>query len=384
MKMFGIDTLVANNFAPLVGQRVGLLTHPAGVDSGLTLTLRHFRAAHLSGRLTLGALFSPEHGINAHAAEGEPVSNARDPITGVPIYSLYGVTLIPTPDMLDGLDAIVIDLQDIGVRYYTYAWTATHVLDAVAEADIRLVVLDRPNPLGAVIDAAAPLDPALASLVGRCDVPIRHGLSLGELLTWYNLTQRAHPARLQIITYNTPTTRAGDDMPLLFIPPSPNMPSIETVHHYIGSCLIEGTNLSEGRGTALPFQITGAPFLSVEGRDWLLDAFNALGLPGVRLRAHDFNPASGKWAGEVCVGVQMHRLSADFRAVESWLALIVLVARHYPHALTWNAPHFDRLIGSSAVREAIIADRPLTPLYESWRVRLAMWSSHLRYVRMYS
>jgi uncharacterized protein YbbC (DUF1343 family) len=365
----GLDVLVRDEFKPLTGKRVGLFTNPSAVDSSLNSALSLFKAAAAKGQVNLVALYSPEHGLDAAAPEGEQIASFT---TGsLPVYSLYGETQRPTAATLEGVDVLVCDLQDIGVRYYTYAWTLTHILEAAGEHGVEVLILDRPNPLDGVVVSGAPLDPALASLVGRCSVPIRHGLSLGELARVFNARWNPTPANLDVIPcagWSRATRWHETGLP--FVPPSPNMPHLSTVEHYPGACLIEGTNLSEGRGTALAFEIVGAPFIDGAA---LAAYLNALDLPGVRFRPHAFQPTISKWNGQRCGGVQVHITDAvHWNALDVWLKVIIATHDFYPDQFTWLPPaengiyHFDRLIGTSEVRQRIDAKQPLDDLFASW------------------
>jgi uncharacterized protein YbbC (DUF1343 family) len=354
----GIDVLRRDDFAALKGKRIGLLTNPSAVDRDLTSTYTLLRQAPA---VWLAALFSPEHGFAAVAADGEHVASSIDPRTGLPIHSLYGPTQRPTPEMLAGLDAIVVDIQDIGVRYYTFVWTLSHVLEAAGEQGVAVIVLDRPNPLGDRV-AGAPLDARFASLVGRYPVPTQHGMTLGELARLFNSVWNSTPAPLTVIAcegYRRDMEWPETGLP--FVPPSPNMPHLVTAQHYPGSCLIEGTTLSEGRGTALPFEVVGAPGLEGEP---LADAVNGRGLPGVRFRPYAFKPTASKYAGDVCAGVQAHITAARaYRPLETWLVVLQEIYRQQP--FEWNA-HFERLMGSADIRPLIENGSLLDQRFEQW------------------
>lgn len=338
----GLDRWLRERCPEAAGMRVGLLTHAAAVTSQLR---PGWRALHDAVRLV--ALFSPEHGFASTAADGVHVASTVEPSTGLPIHSLYGATQRPTPDMLAGIDLLVIDLQDIGVRYYTYVWTATHALDAAGAAGIPVLVLDRINPLGRMLGGPM-LEPAFASLVGRCPVPVQHGLSIGELLWLYNTRWNPTPAALTVIPYQDRRQRAeGWPSSVPFVPTSPAMAHLDAVRNYPGACLVEGTNLSEGRGTALPFEIVGAPFIDA---DRLADAADRF--EGMVVRSHTFTPTAGKWAGQVCGGVQVH-LPRRADAFMIWSILLGTIVRLYPQHVTFTPEHFDRLAGNERVRAAI-------------------------------
>jgi uncharacterized protein YbbC (DUF1343 family) len=344
----------------LRGRRVGLLTNPSAVDSAFISTYDILRRE--SG-VNLTALYSPEHGLAAAVADGEKVASTVDPATGLPIHSLYGETQRPTRDMLADVDIVVVDIQDIGVRYYTFTWTVSHLLEAAGEYGVEVLILDRPNPLGGHV-AGAGFDSQFASLVGRYPVPTQPGMTLGELAQLFNAAWNPYPAKLSVI----PCEGYHRDMPwaetgLAFVPPSPNMPHLVTAQHYPGSCLVEGTSLSEGRGTALPFEIVGAP--GIDGVA-LADTLNAQGWAGVRFRAHTFRPTASKFAGETCGGVQAHITDARaYQPLPVWLGVLGAIYRQFP--FSWN-PHFTRLMGSDLVQPLIQAGVSLDGVYAEWDV----------------
>lgn len=357
----GIDVLRRDDFVQLRGQRIGLLTNHSGVTYDLVPT---YRLLHDAENVDLVALFGPEHGVMGMAAEGEQVSSGTDAHTGLPVYSLYGAQVRPTAAMLADIELLVCDIQDIGTRYYTYLWTLTHVLEACGEAGVRVLVLDRPNPLGGERVSGPGLDAEFSSLVGRFDIPIQHGMTLGELAQMLNDTVNPTPAPVDVIRCEGYTrTMLWEHTGLPFVPPSPNMPSVVTTQHYPGSCLVEGTNLSEGRGTTLPFQIVGAPYIAA---DALADTLNALALPGCRFRPHRFRPSSRKYADEVCDGVQVHITATDqYEPITTWLHVLATIARHYPEQFEW-LNFFDKLIGSTQVRQQLAADTAIAILTASW------------------
>jgi uncharacterized protein YbbC (DUF1343 family) len=363
----GLDALIEQNFAPLVGKRVGLLTNPSAVTRQLVSAYDVFRR---TPQVRLAALFSPEHGFAAVAADGEHVASGIDPLTGVPIHSLYGASLRPTPSMLDGLDVLVCDIQDIGVRYYTFAWTIMMAIEAAGVPGVPVLLLDRPNPLGDTVDGL-PVAAGYESIVGYSPIPVQHGMTLGELARMVNGRWNPTPATLDVqpcVGYLRGMTWAETGLP--FVPPSPAMPHISTARHYPGACLLEGTNISEGRGTALPFEICGAPFIDAPA---LAEHLNALALPDVRFRPHSFKPTASKYAGEVCHGVQGHIMGAAFRPLLTWVAVIRAIRHLYADHWQWlppypGSPHmpFDRLAGSNRLREQIDANVSLAELTAEW------------------
>jgi uncharacterized protein YbbC (DUF1343 family) len=356
----GIDVLSGQGFASIRGKRIGLLTNPAAVDARYTSTYHLLASAP---GVSIAALFGPEHGFSGSAAAGQHIVDGRDPRTGAPVYSLYGETLHPTATMLDGLELMVCDLPDIGVRYYTYLWTLFYLLQGAGAAGLPVLLLDRPNPLGRVVRGPL-IEPSLYSIVGAAPVPICHGMSIGELAMMLNAQWNPHPADLTIIRC-TGYDPADPPTDLRWAAPSPNMPHPLTARHYPGSCLVEGTNLSEGRGTALPFEIVGAPW--VEG-ELLASALNEWALPGVRFRPIQFQPSASKWAGETCGGVQAHLTDAViYDPLLAWLMVIVTIRRLYPAQYAWDTAHFDRLIGSATVREQIETEAEVGAICAGWQ-----------------
>lgn len=380
---FGVDVLLAADFAPLAGQRVGLFTNLSAVDATLTPTYRRF----IEGNVNLVALFGPEHGLGGSAADGLAVASGRD-ASGVPVYSLYGSTFAPTREMLDGIDVLVCDIQDIGVRYYTYLWSVTHILEACGAVGVPVMILDRPNPLGGVVDGG-PLAPSQSSLVGRYNVPVQHGMTLGEVAGMANAIWNPTPADLHVILCtgydNRPAWEALTPA-RPFVPPSPAMAHVATVKHYPGACLLEGTTLSEGRGTALPFEVTGAPYIDGFA---LADHLNTLPLAGATARPTQFEPATSKHAGALCRGVQLHITdAATFRPLTAWLAVIRAVRTLYPADFGWlpqynGLQHFDRLVGDPAVRQQLDAGAPIAEITAGWADAHAAFgvarAPHLRY-----
>jgi uncharacterized protein YbbC (DUF1343 family) len=368
--LLGIDRLADNRFMPLHGQRVGLFTNLSTVNRDLMPTYDIMREAE---NVDLVALFGPEHGFAVSAADGVAVGTATDLRTGLVIYSLYGENMRPSASMLDGIDVMVCDVQDIGVRYYTYLWSLTYVLEACGAHDVAVIVLDRPNPLGGVIDGG-PLDPALSSLVGRYSIPIQHGMTLGELSLMFN--DRWNPSRavLEVIPCEGwHRSQRWGELDIPFIPPSPNMPHFVSALHYPGSCLIEGTTLSEGRGTPLPFEVVGAPYID----SWTLATeLNSLEMPGVRFRPYQFQPAASKYPGHVCGGIQAHITStATYRPLLVWLNVIQTIRNLYPDEFAWlpansgnGVQHFDRLIGNTQIRAQLEAGEAIEDVIADWAV----------------
>lgn len=324
----GLDRLTGET---LRGRRVGLLVHPASVDG---------RMRHALERIKPAVLFGPQHGILGQTQDNMiEWEGFTDPITGVPVYSLYGEHRKPTPEMLSGLDALVIDLQDVGARYYTFIWTMLLCLEACAENDVAVMVLDRPNPLGGCVLEGPVLNMEFASFVGLAPVPMRHGLTIGELARFF-VRERGLDVDLDVIWCSRWRRESYfDETGLPWILPSPNMPTLDTALVYPGGCLLEGTMLSEGRGTTRPFEIFGAPY--VDGVH-LAARLNALGLPGAFYRPLHFEPTFHKFAGQVCGGIQVHVTDrASFRSVTVYTAAIALIRELWFDEFEWKEPPYE-------------------------------------------
>lgn len=371
--MTGVDVLQRSGYADLLGQRIGLMTNLSAVNHALVST--YWLLTHAPD-VNVVALFAPEHGFAGAAPDAETIQHQIDPRTGLLVFSLYGDHYRPTADMLRGLDCIVCDIQDIGVRYYTFAWTVTHLLEAAGEHGVRVMILDRPNPLGGEHVAGPLLEPELGSFVGRVPVPVVHGLTLGELAQMFNALWNPTPAEVIVIPCEGwQRHMIWDETGLTWVAPSPNMPHISTLRQYPGACLVEGTNLSEGRGTALPFEIVGAPWIDPFE---LAEALNGAGWGGVRFRPHTFRPSASKWAGRDCGGVQVHLTDLSlWRPVETWLGVLQGIHDLYPEDFQWLPPgtdgveqgsvyHFDRLIGSVVYRQHIDDGKAITELTGAW------------------
>ncbi len=362
----GIDVLLSDSIRLVRGRRVGLVTNQAGVDARGNSDVERLRDAGIR----LVALFSPEHGFRGTADPGAAVASTRDSATGLPIYSLYGRTSAPTDSMLIGIDVMLVDLQDVGARYYTYLWTTVQVMRAAATKDIAVIVLDRPNPLGGVAQGNV-LDTALASPVGLLAVPMRHGMTLGELA-------RLARSDLGLTADLTVVPVSGwkramffDETGLPFIPPSPNLRSIESLLHYPGLCLFEGTNLSVGRGSDHPFEQIGAPWLDTV---WVLKSLRATTTPGVTFGGVSFRPerpGDGKFSDTVVAGIRLQVTDrARYDPTATAITLLSLIRARHPDLLDWRLPHFDRLAGGQDLREAILHGVPADRIVATWRPAL--------------
>ena len=369
----GVEVLLAQRLDLLRGKRIALVTNATGVDSQLRSDI-DLLASHPD--IELVALFGPEHGVRGDVQAGDKVASSRDPATGLPVHSLYGEHREPTASMLAGIDVIVFDIQDVGTRFYTYPYTLAGVMRAAKRAGIAVVVADRPEPMGGARVEGPVLDPALASFVGLFPIPLRHGMTLGELALLFN-TGFGIGADLHVVAMQG--WRRGEEPlrgALPWVPPSPNMPTPDTALVYPGLGLLEGTNVSEGRGTTRPFETVGAPWVDARA---LAERLNALQLPGVRFRPTWFTPSFSKYAGQACGGVQVHVIDrAAFLPVRTGIA--VLKALHDQHPkdfafLPGDPPFFDRLAGVSWLRKAILRGDAIDAIEARWTPELRQFEA---------
>jgi uncharacterized protein YbbC (DUF1343 family) len=366
----GIEVLLTERLDLLQGKRVALLTNQTGVDRKGHSSVDLLRAQ--SG-FTLVALFSPEHGVRGDAQAGVKVASGVDARTGLPIHSLYGETKIATLEMLAGIDVMLVDLQDVGTRFYTYSSTLLYMLRAAEREGVEVIVLDRPNPQGGVMIEGPVLEPAFTSFVGSFAMPVRHGMTLGELARMFVGEEKLR-TRLRVIAMRG-WTRAMHpyfawDLP--WVPPSPNMLSPKTASVYPGTALFEGTNISEGRGSAKPFEYIGAPFIDGAA---LAERMNAAGLPGVAFKPVSFTPTFSKFAGQACHGVWV--IPTDrrtFMPFRTGVALVKAVHDLYPGQFQFGAGEpafFDLLAGTDAVRKGILAGQDVESIEQQWQARFA-------------
>jgi uncharacterized protein YbbC (DUF1343 family) len=369
----GLDMLQREGFAPLRGLRVGLVTHPAAVDAQLRHAAELFAA---TPDVRLATLFGPEHGIFGEAQDLISVTDGHDAGSGLRVHSLYGDTfasLKPTPEQLYGLDALVLDLQDIGSRYYTFQATMLLCIEAASELRLLTVVLDRPNPLGGDAVEGPALRRGFESFVGIHPIATRHGMTIGELARLYH-AERGLGGELRVIPCEGwRRSMTFDQTGLPWVLPSPNMPTLETAFVYPGQCLLEGTNLSEGRGTTRPFELCGAPW--IEPRR-LVRRLNDLSLGGVAFRPAWFRPTFHKFAGQTCGGVQLHVMDREaLRPVRTGLAVIAAMRELSGERFTWRTeryefvddkPAIDLLFGSDRERLALEAGRSVRDIAQVW------------------
>ncbi len=416
----GLEVLARERPKWLRGRSVGLLMHPASVTSS------YLRARDVVSDLCgkgLRALFGPQHGFAGEKQDNMIESgHGRDPDLDIPVFSLYSETRSPTRAMLRGIDLLLVDLQDVGTRVYTFEWTTALAIEACAEAGCEVVVLDRPNPIGGLTLEGNLIRPGYTSFVGLYPVPMRHALTLGELAALVNVRMGGSAAETRGAAGRGPgrgarPQRRNDgpgwrcpgrcdltvvpmdgwrrsmffpDTGLPWVLPSPNMPTFDTALVYPGQVLLEGTNLSEGRGTTRPFEIFGAPYVDLEavGRRFLKRR-----LPGLVLREHSFEPTFHKWAGQVCHGFQIQVADrAAYRPYITTLALLQDIIAEHRDRFEWNKPPYeyvtdkppiDVLTGDPAVREALESGAPLAPLERSWRREIAAFERESLPFRLY-
>jgi uncharacterized protein YbbC (DUF1343 family)/CubicO group peptidase (beta-lactamase class C family) len=359
----GIDVLEAENFAPLEGRRVGLITNHTGLDAGGRRTLD---LLHRAPGVKLVAIFSPEHGLFGAADEGARVASTKEPVTGLPVYSLYGKVERPTDQMLEGLDALVFDIQDAGVRFYTYITTLGYALEAAAKKGADFYVLDRPNPINGLAVEGPILERDLRSFVGYFPLPVRHGMTVGELAEMFN--QENHlGARLHVVKMRGwQRTDWYDETGLLWVNPSPNLRNLTEAALYPGVAMIEGANASVGRGTDTPFELLGAPWMDAKK---LAAYLNAREIQGVRFLPVDFKPRSDRFEGKVCHGVQIVLLDRQaLDAPELGVELAAALWKLFPN--DFQIDQTLALVGARWVLRAIQAGEDPRRISYQWQDEL--------------
>jgi uncharacterized protein YbbC (DUF1343 family) len=369
----GLARLASEGSSLLDGRRIGLLVNATSVDVQLHHAIDLLRVRH---DLTIAALFGPEHGVRGDAQDMVSVEPGRDARSDLPIHSLYGTTLAsltPTPAMLDDIDVMVYDVQDVGSRYYTFVWTMVLAMRACAAAGKAFCVLDRPNPLGGVHIEGGPIAPGFESFVGLVSCPNRHGMTAGEIARWRHSVEKLDLDLVVLSMRGWQRDMRFDHTGLPWVMPSPNMPTTETALVYPGMCLVEGTELSEGRGTTRPFELAGAPYL--DGHR-LADDLTAMALPGVMFRPTVFTPMFHKHHGKPCGGVQLHVTNPEtFRPYRTGVAFLKACYDQSPASFRWRdkayefvdkSPAIDLLAGGDALRKAIEAGASLSDLAARW------------------
>jgi uncharacterized protein YbbC (DUF1343 family) len=375
----GIEVLLGDSLHLVRDRRIGLVTNQAGVDADGVSDVVRLRTAGVR----LVALFSPEHGFRGAADPGAAVASSVDSATGLPIYSLYGRTSAPTAEMLDGIDVMLVDLQDVGARYYTWLFTTIEVMKAAGRRQVRVIVLDRPNPIGGAVQGNV-LEPAHVSTVGQLAVPMRHGMTLGELARLAVLDLGLEVDLAVVPAAGWPRATAFDRTGLPFIPPSPNLRSVESLFHYPGTCLFEGTNLSVGRGSDAPFQQVGAPWLDTAA---VLATLRSAAPPGVAFHGVGFTPAQpgdGKFADTAVRGIRLEVTDrARYDPAATAVHILSAVLLHHRERFAWIPAHFDRLAGTRRLREALEAGESPGAIVASWGPDLRHFLKRRRAVLIY-
>ncbi|MFJ8822176.1 exo-beta-N-acetylmuramidase NamZ domain-containing protein [Streptomyces sp. NPDC102467] len=376
----GFERLAADGYALLAGEKVGIVTNPTGV----TRDVRHIvDVMHPDERVDLVAVFGPEHGFRGTAQAGGSEGRYDDPATGLPVYDTYLKSGKALADIFtaSGVDTIVFDIQDAGARFYTYIWTLYDCMEAAQLAGKRFVVLDRPNPVTGRGAYGPVLHKEFASFVGRREISQAHGMTVTELARLFNGEYLAHPVELTTVPMSGWKRRDFYDASgLPWVPPSPNMPTADTALVYSGTCLFEGTNLSEGRGTTRPFELLGAD--GIDGR-WAAKA-NELALPGVHFREAYFAPTFSKFQGKTIGGVQLHVDDREaYDPVRTGIALLV-TAKAVWRDFAWRADNaIDRLSGSTQVRTMVDAGASTDEIVGAWQAELATFRNVRRHYLTY-
>jgi uncharacterized protein YbbC (DUF1343 family) len=366
----GLDILAEGGFEALRGKSVAVLCNQASISKDLVHVVDLLLSQREKSGFKVTAVFGPQHGLHGHTQDNMiEWEGAQDERTGVPVHSLYGESRQPSDEMLNGTDLLLVDLQDVGTRYYTFIWTMALCMAACERLGIAMLVLDRPNPIGGVQTEGPLMDPSLASFVGLHPLPARHGLTIAELAKHFQQTYHPKLNLATITMQGWSRSDYFDDLDLHWIPPSPNMPLVDTAMVYPGMCLLEATNLSEGRGTTRPFETFGAPWL--EG--WkLASTLNDLRLPGVHFRPVQFQPTFNKHQGELCGGCFTHVI--DRRAFEPVLTAIAVLRTCAAQAggkFQWKEPPYeyetekrpiDILFGKPKLAETVLSDMPLNQI----------------------
>jgi len=365
----GIERLLENP-APLQGKKIGLITNQTGVTADLV----HDVDALLEKKVQLVAVYGPEHGIRGTEQAGSASGSFRDAKTGLPFYDLYGKPPREIARLFRDVDIVLYDIQDVGSRFYTYMSTMAYAMKAAAMEGKPFIVLDRPNPIGGEKVEGPVLDPRYQSFVGLYPIPVRHGMTVGELAGWIReqYVEQEYGTKADLTVIPMTGWKRGmqyEDTGLPWVPPSPNMPTVETAAVYPGNGLFEGTNLSEGRGTTLPFEWVGAPYIN----GWeLTHRLNQLELPGVAFREAYFQPAFSKHAGKTIGGVQFYVTDREaYDPIRTALSVMAEVKKQYPRQFAWRRDHWiDKLLGTDAVRKALDQGTPVGEIVAKWQGEL--------------
>jgi len=391
----GVEVFLEKYLDLVRGKKVGLITNPTGVDSHLQSSVELFSK---NAEINLVSLYGPEHGLRGEAQAGQYIPFYMDKKYNLPVFSLYGQSLKPSPGMLKNIDeymrsfdtektgkipeslmvkdidVLIFDIQDVGTRIYTYIATMAYAMQACAENSIDFIVLDRPNPING-IDLEGPIleYPDYSSFVGLYPIPVRHGMTVGELANLFNDKFLERKSNLKVIPMEGWKREMWyDETSLAWVIPSPNIPTLTTATVYPGQVYLEGTNVSEGRGTTKPFELFGAPW--IDGNE-LANKLNALDLRGIRFREAWFSPTFSKYEGELCGGAQIHVLNRDeYRPLESALSIIKTIRDMYPDKFEFHKEYFDKIMGTSNVREALEKGVSIKEILESFKEGLTKFS----------
>jgi len=369
----GLDRLVSDDFTKFDGKTVGIVcNHTARNKDGNHIV----DLFHKSNKVTVKAIFAPEHGFRGQESAGSSIDDQVDAKTGIKIYSLYGKTRKPTDKMLEGIDALVYDIQDVGVRFYTYISTMTYCMEAAAEKDIPIYILDRPNPIRGDIVEGAIRKNGYESFVGMHPIPVRYGMTVGELATMINQEDFLDTLRADLKIVKMQGWKRDlwyDQTKLPWIAPSPNMPELTTAIVYPGMCFLEGTNLSEGRGTEFPFLLFGAPWLD---SDKIVEELNNLNLDGIVFHKKDFTPVdlpgratNPKYEDKKCGGIKLEITDRNnYRPIRTAVKIIAQIYDHYPEKFEWRKRWIDLLSGSDELRNTISEEKQVDSLLSKWEL----------------
>jgi len=384
----GLENLIDTPPDLITDQRLGLLCNPASVDSKLQHA-RHVIHDLVGERLT--ALYAPQHGFYAEKQDNMIESAHRsDPTLGLPIFSLYGDTRIPTEEMLAPIDILLVDLQDVGTRVYTFIYTLSYCMEACARLDKKVIVLDRPNPIGGVLIEGNCLGSEYRSFVGRYPIPMRHGLTIGEIARLFNEDFGIGCDLSVIPMLGWSRAMRFEETGLPWVAPSPNLPTPRSVLVYPGQVIWEGTNVSEGRGTTQPFELFGAPYLDPEA---VLEQMTAADLEGVVLRPVEFEPTAQKWAGHRCRGFQLHVSDpAAYRPYRTSLRLLQIIGALYPNDFRWKQPPYeyeyekrpiDLILGDRQLRRMLGEGVSFADLEKRWASGLSAYRRQIEKIQIY-
>jgi len=403
--ILGCENLLEHHLDVLEGRRAGLVTNQTGVDSRLQSLIDLF---YNNPSIDLVALYGPEHGIKGKAQAGEPIPFGREKKYGIPVFSLYRQSLHPGPaapeDMdarmrsfdtvdegkvpenmvLENMDVMVFDIQDVGCRVYTYVATMAYCMRSCAEKDIDFIVLDRPNPInGEDMEGPVLEYPDFSSFVGLYPIPVRHGMTVGELARLFNERFLRKKIRLTVIPMKGwRRSMWYDQISLPWVSPSPNMPTLRTATVYPGQVFLEGTNISEGRGTTKPFELFGAPWIEAKS---LTDSLNSLGLQGVEFRESWFKPVISKYREETCGGCQIHITDRDvFKPFECTLYIIKTIRDEYPEHFEFYEEYFDKIMGTNKIRKALIEGASVKEITDSYYKELSSFKEKRKKYLLYS